>query len=210
MIRIGTFNVNGKLPSQDLSPWVRPQHRQGTILPPHKPIPPLSISDLTANDATLDDKQGDDIDEKSDDYLNSQESQEEPDLIVLGFQELDLSTEALLYSYTTTREDAWVEAILASLGEVRDQYVKVGIFAYLVVIPKPDARWYKLASKQLVGMLIVILAKMDLSQHVSGIQTCAVGTGMMGMMVRLEKINEGEESGGSGEGWRRDEGDLAR
>lgn len=49
----------------------------------------------------------------------------EPDLIVLGFQELDLSTEALIYSYTTTREELWLEAIFAALGEVRDQYTKV-------------------------------------------------------------------------------------
>ena len=50
---------------------------------------------------------------------------DEPDMFVLGFQELDLSTEALLYSYTTTREEMWLEAIFAALGEVRDQYTKV-------------------------------------------------------------------------------------
>ena len=49
----------------------------------------------------------------------------EPDVLVFGFQELDLSTEALLYSYTTTREDMWLDAIFAGLGEVREQYVKV-------------------------------------------------------------------------------------
>jgi hypothetical protein len=32
---------------------------------------------------------------------------EDPDLIVLGFQEVDLSTEALMYANTTEREDAW-------------------------------------------------------------------------------------------------------
>lgn len=46
-------------------------------------------------------------------------------MYVLGFQELDLSTEALIYSYTTTREEMWTEAIFAALGEVRSQYTKV-------------------------------------------------------------------------------------
>ena len=48
----------------------------------------------------------------------------EPDMLVFGFQELDLSAEALLYSYTTSREEMWLEAIFAGLGEVRDQYTK--------------------------------------------------------------------------------------
>jgi inositol polyphosphate 5-phosphatase INPP5B/F len=52
---------------------------------------------------------------------------EDVDLIVLGFQELDLSTEALLYSTTTLREDAWTSAALAALGEKGDRYDKVRI-----------------------------------------------------------------------------------
>ena len=50
---------------------------------------------------------------------------EEPDLLMIGFQELDLSTEALIYSYTTTKEELWLASIFAGLGEVRDRYVKV-------------------------------------------------------------------------------------
>lgn len=125
-VRIGTFNVNGKLPSQDLSPWIRPQRQRGTTLPPLKAVSPLSVSALYKGDylsaGRNDDESNDDAEELSD-HLN----EADPDIIVLGFQELDLSTEALIYSYTTTREDAWVEAILASLGEVRDQYTKVGV-----------------------------------------------------------------------------------
>lgn len=49
-----------------------------------------------------------------------------PDLIVLGFQELDLSAGALLYSTETTREDAWYTAIMAGLGEKAERYEKVG------------------------------------------------------------------------------------
>lgn len=50
---------------------------------------------------------------------------EEPDLLIIGFQELDLSTEALIYSYTTAKEELWLASIFAGLGEVRDQYAKV-------------------------------------------------------------------------------------
>ena len=48
-----------------------------------------------------------------------------PDLIVLGFQELDLSAGALLYSTETTREEAWFTAIMAGLGEKAELYEKV-------------------------------------------------------------------------------------
>lgn len=50
---------------------------------------------------------------------------EDPDMLVLGFQELDLSTEALLYSTSTVREDAWCHAVFAALGEKAVEYEKV-------------------------------------------------------------------------------------
>ena len=53
------------------------------------------------------------------------EDPEDPDLLVLGFQELDLSTEALLYSTKTVREDAWCTAVFAGLGEKAVLYEKV-------------------------------------------------------------------------------------
>jgi hypothetical protein len=48
-------------------------------------------------------------------------------MLVLGFQELDLSTEALLYSTGTTREDAWCMAVFAGLGEKGVLYEKVSV-----------------------------------------------------------------------------------
>lgn len=48
-----------------------------------------------------------------------------PDIFALGFQELDLSTEALLYSTSSTREDAWCVAAFAALGEKGPLYEKV-------------------------------------------------------------------------------------
>jgi len=50
---------------------------------------------------------------------------DDPDVLALGFQELDLSTEALIYSSNTIREDAWTVAILAALGEKAVKYEKV-------------------------------------------------------------------------------------
>lgn len=53
------------------------------------------------------------------------EAHRDPDVLVLAFQELDLSTEALLYSTKTIREDAWTTAIFAALGERAETYEKV-------------------------------------------------------------------------------------
>lgn len=59
----------------------------------------------------------------------TQDTRDDPDLIVLGFQELDLSTGALLYYTETTREDAWFVAAMAGLGEKAEAYEKVGLAA---------------------------------------------------------------------------------
>ena len=57
--------------------------------------------------------------------MDIREDAGDADVIVLGFQELDLSTEALLYSTSTAREDAWCEAVFAGLGEKAVLYEKV-------------------------------------------------------------------------------------
>jgi phosphatidylinositol-bisphosphatase len=58
------------------------------------------------------------------------EQVQDPDILVLGFQELDLSTEALLYSTKTLREEAWTSAIFAGLGEKAEMYEKVSIIRW--------------------------------------------------------------------------------
>ncbi|KDQ56675.1 hypothetical protein JAAARDRAFT_194649 [Jaapia argillacea MUCL 33604] len=202
-IRIGTFNVNGKMPSQDLSPWVRgiePSRRSPAdmnALPPLKPISPLSLGDvpvLERHDLS-DQKTAGDMDIKSirsqvsnttntmssasttsfsttttvvanppaAKANNSRAEGSDPDMLVLGFQELDLSAEALLYSTKVTREDAWCDAVLAGLGE-------------------KAALYDKLASKQLVGMLLVIFVKKTLRDCFSDVKFCAVGSGILGVM----------------------------
>ncbi|KAK0486312.1 DNase I-like protein [Armillaria novae-zelandiae] len=242
-IRLGTFNVNGKEPSQDLSSWIQGNdtnaHDLKTI-PPLKDISPLSLGEVARNplDSTADvqspppstvtsasstlvpsttvsslsyssassthvirspspppsatssttpesgpsastfttytytqpselsytpldidqEPEADPIPLDPDPYTQNQ-----PDVFVLGFQELDLSTEALIYSTGTAKEDAWCMAVFAALGEWGEHYVK-------------------LTSKQLVGMLIVIIVKDSLKDCFKDVQTSVAGAGIMGVM----------------------------
>lgn len=48
----------------------------------------------------------------------------EPDLLVLGFEELDLSAGALVVGSSTSREEAWTKAALAGLGDRSEVYEK--------------------------------------------------------------------------------------
>lgn len=86
-----------------------------------------------------------------------------PDILVLGFQELDLSAEALIYSTNASREDAWCRAVFAALGDKALLYDK-------------------LVSKQLVGMLIIVVVKKSLSSCFDDIRTTAAGAGILGLM----------------------------
>jgi hypothetical protein len=58
----------------------------------------------------------------------------DPDIFVLGFQELDLSAEALIYYASTAREDAWCHAIFAALGEKAIKYEKVRHVMFFLAI----------------------------------------------------------------------------
>ncbi len=125
------------------------------------------------------------------------EDPSDPDILVLGFQELDLSTEALLYSTKTTREDAWCTAVFAGLGEKAVLYEKVRVsrrswsnwcggytgvsgLAHSELFAPPS----QLVSKQLVGMLLVLIVKKRLRPNFSDVRTTSVGAGIMGIMVR--------------------------
>ncbi|THH32874.1 hypothetical protein EUX98_g1340 [Antrodiella citrinella] len=216
-IRLGTFNVNGKLPSQDLSPWVRGRVDQKPSIPSLKNVSPLSMGEVvkssgeyfndapgektdrastassvtafstssattTASTATLQTSgtttQVDDTNSGKPEnstsasdtsappsYLSDDRRPAipDPDILVLAFQELDLSTEALLYSTKTTREEAWCAAALAGLGEKAVQYEK-------------------LASKQLVGMLLVLVVRKPLKSCFGDVKATSVGAGILGLM----------------------------
>ncbi|KAF9788098.1 DNase I-like protein [Thelephora terrestris] len=142
-IRIGTFNVNGNLPTQDLGAWVGgSDHDADKMLPPLK-----KLSEITLGES----------DDKGDELSGS------PDILVVGFQELDLSTGALLYSTEAFRENAWTSAVFAGLGERHELYDK-------------------LVSKQLVGMLIMAFVKKNVKECFEDVKTTAVGAGILGVM----------------------------
>jgi hypothetical protein len=42
-VRLGTFNVSGKLPSQDLSSWVRGRREENALIPPLQKLSPLEV-----------------------------------------------------------------------------------------------------------------------------------------------------------------------
>ncbi len=118
-ISVGTFNVNGQLPREDiptivgLKRWLR--------------------------------------------------AEEDPDLIVLGFQELDTSSGAYLY-YSPAREHAWTHAITQALGRRAPSYRKI-------------------AAKQLVGLLILVFARAEVEHEITDVAAASVGVGLGGFVA---------------------------
>lgn len=116
-IRAGTFNVNGKLPYQDLSTWLdRAPSPHGTQNDKQRHSTPLSGEPTLGGISAL--------------HLKGQNDKvsqtiSEPDLLVVALQEADHSTEALFYTTKPAKEDAWITAILAALGEKAEKYEKV-------------------------------------------------------------------------------------
>eukprot|EP00730_Choanoeca_flexa_P004775 TRINITY_DN11798_c0_g2_i2.p1 TRINITY_DN11798_c0_g2~~TRINITY_DN11798_c0_g2_i2.p1 ORF type:complete len:902 (+),score=169.49 TRINITY_DN11798_c0_g2_i2:96-2801(+) len=94
-------------------------------------------------------------------WIRSQAHTQAPDLIVVGFQELDLSKEAFVFA-DTKREEEWHTCIAAALPE--------------------DASYVKIASRQLVGMLIIAYLKTEWKHDVLGLDTDAIGCGLMGVL----------------------------
>ncbi|KAI9567754.1 DNase I-like protein [Boletus coccyginus] len=169
-IRLGTFNVNGKAPSQDLYPWLRGSESESQVKTGW--ISPLKLSPLEV--VSLDPLYQELLGNNSLTSSTQSPSFGDPDLLVLGFQELDLSTEALLYTTTTLKEDEWLTAIFAGLGEKRVLYEK-------------------LTSRQLVGMLLIVIVKKALVPSFTDVRSCDAGSGIMGFMgnkgataIRLE------------------------
>ncbi|KAF9531074.1 Endonuclease/exonuclease/phosphatase [Crepidotus variabilis] len=179
-IRLGTFNVNGKMPTQDLSSWVQgnvqnkvndpsaePKSASTPSLPPLAKVSPLVLTrnpfDWIIRRQSSKTKVHE-VPVKEDPLARvDEEHPDDPDMLVFGFQELDLSTEALLYSTSNTREDAWCHAIFASLGEKATNYDK-------------------LASKQLVGMLIIVIVKRSLKPCFGDVKTSMTGAGILGVL----------------------------
>ncbi|KAF9191341.1 hypothetical protein BGZ50_009459 [Haplosporangium sp. Z 11] len=96
--------------------------------------------------------------EKLDPWLKV-DGETKPDIYVLCFQELDLSAEAYIV-LDGSKEEEWTRAIAESLG----------------------SDYQKVASKQLIGLLIVMYASTKHAKYIKEVSTHSAGVGIMGML----------------------------
>uniref|UniRef100_A0AAY5EX62 phosphoinositide 5-phosphatase n=1 Tax=Electrophorus electricus TaxID=8005 RepID=A0AAY5EX62_ELEEL len=87
---------------------------------------------------------------------------EPPDVYALGFQELDLSTEAFFYM-DSSKEQLWIDAV------ERNHASWVSVYRFARII-------------RLVGMMLVVFVKKEHVSHIREVAAECVGTGLMNKM----------------------------
>jgi len=87
--------------------------------------------------------------------------QEPPDIYAIGFQELDLSTEAFVFA-ESIKEEEWTEKVRESLH--------------------PGAKYQLVKSIRLVGMMLLIWTREEHVEYVTNISADTVGNGIMGKL----------------------------
>ncbi|XP_041351900.1 inositol polyphosphate 5-phosphatase OCRL-like [Gigantopelta aegis] len=87
--------------------------------------------------------------------------EEPPDIYAIGFQELDLSKEAFIFS-DSLKETEWQKAV--------KEYIH------------PNAKYRKVKSIRLVGVLLIVYIQEKHVKHVHFIDADSVATGIMGLM----------------------------
>ncbi|GAA6016682.1 hypothetical protein JCM10207_000146 [Rhodosporidiobolus poonsookiae] len=93
------------------------------------------------------------------------DSSSDADVLVFGFQELDLTAEALL-RYTPYREEVWRKAIEEALDK-----------------REGGEKYEKLHSRQLVGVLLLVYVRTAVREHISEVSSTSLATGLMGLVA---------------------------
>lgn len=94
-------------------------------------------------------------------WLQPREDMQPPDIYIIGFQELDLSKNAYIFT-DSVREDEWYKKIRNSLHS-KAQYIRLKLV-------------------RLVGMMLVVFARTNIRKNIRGVRAGTIGTGIMGMM----------------------------
>lgn len=85
----------------------------------------------------------------------------EEDLLVFGFQEVDLRSSAMLISQGQSRAYEWETALMRSLGEKAADFEKIALTQY-------------------VGVMTTVFVKKSLKDAITRIETCERGIGLLG------------------------------